>query len=321
MSFVKKPELVVLIRIPASGKSTLTEKYEKEGYLLLSSDTMRREIYGTGFPTDKKERDKLRNFIYKEIREGAARALSEEKNVIIDSTNLTRKKRLQILRAVENIEAEKTAILLICSPEECHRRNAMRPEELRVPEHELERMIRSFECPMPGEGWDRIIPIISEVEYRFPEEKLKDFSQDNPHHSLSLGEHMEAARRYAEQQGYSPTLTKICYLHDMGKLYTKVFENSRGEPTNIAHFYGHDSYGAYLYLCAECCGNSPSPEEFSRILYEANLIGCHMRPMMAWSSSKTAKIKDEQMFGKEFVCDIEKINAADKAAINADFDN
>jgi hypothetical protein len=43
--------------------------------------------------------------------------------------------------------------------------------------------------------------------------------------------------------------------------------------------------------------------------------------MMAWSSSKTAKIKDEQMFGKDFVSDIEKINAADKAAINADFDN
>jgi predicted kinase len=107
MSFIKKPELLVLIGIPASGKSTLSEKYVKDGYLLLSSDGMRRKIYGTGFPTDKKERDKLRNFIYKEIREGAARALSKGKNVIIDSTNLTRKKRLQILRAVENIEAKK----------------------------------------------------------------------------------------------------------------------------------------------------------------------------------------------------------------------
>ena len=223
MSFVKKPELVVLIGVPASGKSTLTEKYEKEGYLLLSSDKMRQEIYGTGFPTDKKERDKLRSSIYKKIREGAAEALSEGKNVIIDSTNLTRKKRLQILRAVENIEAEKTAILLICPPEECHRRNALRPEELRVPQREMERMIRSFECPSLGEGWDEIIPVISEVEYRFPEEKLKDFPQDNPHHTLTLEEHMEAARRYAEMQGYSPRLTKICYLHDMGKLYTKVF--------------------------------------------------------------------------------------------------
>ena len=321
MSFVKKPKLIVTVGIPASGKSTVTEKYEKEGYLLLSSDKMRHKIYGTGFPTDKKERDKLRNFIYKEIREGAARALYKGENVIIDSTNLTRKKRLQILRAVENIEAEKTAILLICPPEECQRRNALRPHELRVPEYELERMIRSFECPMPGEGWDRIIPVISEVAYRFPEEKIGNFKQDNPHHSLTLGEHMEAARRYAERQGYSPALARICYLHDMGKLYTKEFKNSKGEPTREAHFYGHDSYGAYLYLCAECCGKSPSPEEFSSILYEANLIGCHMRPMLAWSSSKTAKTKDEQMFGKDFISDIEKINAADKAAINADFDN
>jgi hypothetical protein len=43
--------------------------------------------------------------------------------------------------------------------------------------------------------------------------------------------------------------------------------------------------------------------------------------MLAWSSSKTAKSKDEQMFGEEFVRDIEKINAADKAAINTVFDN
>ena len=125
---------------------------------------------------------------------------------------------------------------------------------------------------------------------------------------------MAAAEKYAKVHEYSEKLIKICRLHDIGKLYTKEFRNYKGEPSRIAHYYGHENLGAYLYLTMELCGNDREKAEIKEILYEAALINCHMRPLTAWKDSLTAKERDKALFGEDFVSDIEKINAADRSA-------
>lgn len=35
------------------------------------------------------------------------------------------------------------------------------------------------------------------------------------------------------------------YLHDIGKIKTKTFINTKGEKTEIAHYYSHEKVGAY----------------------------------------------------------------------------
>ena len=109
-------------------------------------------------------------------------------------------------------------------------------------------------------------------------------------------------------------MQKLLRYHDTGKLYTKEFRNYRGEPTETAHFYGHENYSAYLYLTEMCCGRDVSGEEFRTILYETSLINCHMRPLNVWKGSASAKEKDLKLFGKPFMEDLEAVHRADRAA-------
>ena len=308
------PTLYVLIGIPASGKSTVAKRLLNEGCLVFSSDEIRGEIYGEGFPDDERERQRLKTAIFNRIKESARKNLSRGRSVVIDATNLNRKKRIKLLSYIGNTPCHKIALLLITSPEVCKERNAQRKKGKMVPTEDMDRLINSFEIPVLGEGWDEIIPIINDTKYEYPFDLLEDFSQDNPHHTLTLGGHMDAAREYAKNHGYSERLTRICALHDIGKLYTKQFANYKGEPTDIAHFYGHENLGAYLYLAMELCGRERTNEEIKEALYDAALINCHMRPLTAWRDSLKAKDRDKELFGEEFVSDIEKINAADRVA-------
>lgn len=140
----------------------------------------------------------------------------------------------------------------------------------------------NFECPNYWEGWDEIEPVADSTPYQFPFEKIRGFGQDNPHHSLTLDAHMAAAVQFCREQGYGEMLERVSTYHDIGKLYTKQYRNTRGEPTTNAHYLGHDNYGAYLYLTEMCCGKNLSAEEFRQVLYETNLINCHMRPLAQW---------------------------------------
>ncbi len=309
------PSLIMLMGIPGSGKSTLARSLAREDNTVLSSDEIRAEIFGgEGFPEGEKERERLKNAVYSEIRKRAKAHLENGRSVVIDATNLNRKKRTKLLSFFGQIPCYKKAVLFVTSPEVCRRRNSLRPEGKRVPEEDMQRLLRGFEVPVMGEGWDEISLVIDEEKYDYPFDILPGFSQDTPYHTLTLGKHMEAAKEYAIARGYSDALVKICALHDIGKLYTKEFKNYKGEPTDTAHFYGHENFGAYLYLAMELCGKGREEKEIKEILYEAALINCHMRPLTAWRDSLAAKEKDKILFGEGFVSDIEKINAADGSA-------
>ncbi len=309
------PSLIMLIGIPCSGKSTLAKSLDCEGYTVLSSDEIRWRLFGKDcFPAYEKEREKIRRAVQRVIREEAKELLENGRSVVIDATNLNRKKRRKLLSFFQDTPSYKRAILLVTSPEVCKERNHSRPRAKRAPDENMNELLRQFEIPIMGEGWDEISLHIHDKEYQYPFELLTDFSQDNPHHTLTLGAHMDAAKEYAIAHGYSDVLVKICALHDIGKLFTKEFKTYKGAPSDTAHFYGHENYGAYLYLAMELCGKGREEKEIKEILYEAALINCHMRPLTAWKDSLSAKEKDKVIFGKNFVSDIEKINAADGAA-------
>ena len=109
-------------------------------------------------------------------------------------------------------------------------------------------------------------------------------------------------------------LRRAARYHDIGKLYTKRFENTRGEKTKIAHYYGHENYGAYLFLTEMCCGKEINASEFDRVLYDANLINCHMRPLTRWAYIENAEKKDRLLFGDPFVEDLILLHQADRSA-------
>ena len=312
----KEIEFIMFVGIPASGKSTMAKSYEEKGYTVFSSDAIRAEIeekVKTGeyeIPSNAN----LNSVVFDTLQKRAIEALKEGKSVIFDATNLGRKRRMNFKKHLWRIDCKKKLMLFITSVDECKRRNALRKGKARVPNDAMDKMLRNFECPGVWEGWDEIIPVIDSVPYSFDFNSVVGFSQDNPHHTLTLEGHLNSAHAHAVERGFSPTVQKITLYHDIGKVATKKFENRFGEKTEVAHFYGHENYGAYLYLTEKCCGKTPTKEEFEQILYETNLINCHMRPLILWRNDEITKQRDKILFGEQFFTDLVALNECDRFA-------
>lgn len=309
-------ELVMFVGIPASGKSTMSAAYREQGYLVLSSDEIRDTLLeGTGLGgIPEQERAHIHRQVFETIRKRTGEAMKQGQSVVVDATNLGRKRRMSFLKQFRQFDCTKKCVLFITSAEICMERNRKRTGNARVPESDMQRMLCNFECPNYWEGWDEIIPVTDAVPYQFPVGEIRGFDQDNPHHSLTLEEHMAAAARFCAEQGYGEMLERVAACHDIGKLYTKQFRNSRGEPTEDAHYLGHDNYGAYLYLTEMCCGKTLTEEDFRKVLYETCLINCHMRPLIHWRWTDNAEEKDRQLFGEEFLFHLQALHQADRSA-------
>ena len=309
-------ELVMFVGIPASGKSTRSAQYREKGYLILSSDEIREGlIKGADLERlPEKEKTQLHCRVFEIIRKEAGAALKRGQSVVVDATNLSRKRRMSFLAQFKRFSCTKKCVLFITSAKICMERNRKRTGNACVPEDGMLRMLCNFECPNYWEGWDEIEPVADSTAYQFPFEKIQGFEQDNPHHSMTLDAHIAAAVRFCKEQGYGEMLERVAAYHDIGKLYTKQYRNTRGEPTPHAHYLGHDNYGAYLYLTEMCCGKELSEQEFRQVLYETSLINCHMRPLVQWSWGAGIEEKDRKLFGQQFIADLLALHEADRAA-------
>ncbi len=304
----KNTELVMLVGIPGSGKSFVSSKYRECGYAVHSSDAIRKELYGA------EEIQGKATVVFEMLTQRVRKDLMNGRSCVIDATNLSRKRRMSMLMSVSKHATKKTCVVVLASPETCLERNANR--ERTVPPEVVYKMLCSFETPYYYEGWDSIELVMNGEPYVFPREEAAALSQDNPHHTLTVGKHMEAARDYCIEHGFSAAVCEAAWYHDTGKLYTKRFQNSRGEPTEIAHFYGHENYSAYLYLC-EKAGNDPAcaaGEDAGDTLYIANLINWHMRPLTAWRYSPGSEDKDRTLMGETMYRDLKHLNQADREA-------
>ena len=237
------------------------------------------------------------------------------KNVILDATNLKRKNRRHLIdNILKDVPCEKVCVLFATPYECCLKNNASR--DRKVPEHVLERMYKNFEVPCYAEKWDDIQIVYWDyekdgLEFDFEKdlEVWKSISHDNPHHHLSIGNHMQKAYEYMSEKTDNALLLLATYLHDCGKIVTKDYHDSKGNPTgNVAHYYQHHCCGSYdslFYL-----KGLPNDD----VLYVSLLIGLHMNPFLKWSNSERAKEKDRRLFGEKVYSDIIKLHEADLAA-------
>lgn len=304
-------KFIMLVGLPASGKSTYAEKLKEKGYHIHSSDKIREELTG-----DVNSQDKNID-VFAELHKRVKNDLQNGISCVYDATNMSRKRRVSFLNDIKNIECEKICILFLTPIEECKRRNQER--ERKVPEGVFDKMLKSFWVPMEYEGWDRVdVGILEGYEYHFPIEKTYNFDQCNSRHSKRLFDHMNDTALYIQSntnQNFKKTrryrnLMLAAYYHDIGKLYTQTFINSKGEETEDAHYYGHDGYGAYLYLLIEFYG-CLFPDDARNI---AALINWHMSPYITWEDSEKAMKRDRRMIGEEMYQDIMLLHEADVAA-------
>ena len=321
-----KPKLIVPIGLPGCGKSTWAkEMVEKESYVVHSSDQIRLEL-GTTADDPHKNDQKAFQIMHERVKKD----LLAGKNCIYDATNLSRKNRRQFLEELTHIPCEKEALLFLVPVEVCKERNSRREGFARVPNSVYDRMLKAFNVPDKRyDGFDTIDFIAYDGGFSIPDyNHLDDFSQDNPHHTESLGDHMRLAAvnvhmimgspdHYDPDSVYSPNnLAYVARYHDIGKFYTKDFHNSKGEPSKEAHFYGHDNVGAYMYLLKwlKEIPSSFRKETFETALTVANVINWHMAPHTIWKQSERRRNFDREHLDPELVKAIDVLYEADKRA-------
>ena len=269
------PKFYMLVGISGSGKSFIANQLKgiyKDNIVVCSSDAIRKELWGD--ENDQRNPQKVFELLHKRVK----KALKEGKNVVYDATNLSRKRRMGFLKEISNISCFKSCLLIATPFEECVEND--RKRERTVGEKVIRHQRESFQCPYFYEGWDSINIMNPTDKANLKEldeivEDLKAISHDNPHHDYSIGEHILAAKAYCDnkRKEYEKRMVKytlspfytdpvkvyefekeiedwhiagvVANYHDIGKGATKRFRNSKGEPTEIAHYYNHHNVSAY----------------------------------------------------------------------------
>lgn len=306
-------EFIMLTGIPASGKSTYAAKLLEEhpDYHIHSSDEIRKELFKD--ENEQGHNEEVFNVLHKRIKADLKKGIS----CVYDATNLRRGRRIEFLREIGRFHCRRKCVVFFIPPEVLKQRNTERDRH--VPDKVIDSFLRTFQCPYYYEGWDEIEAVGGEKLYDLQLSSLDSFSQDNPHHDLTLGEHLRFAGEYiSKSHPGNDTLLCTCLAHDVGKAYTKTFVNAGGEKTDIAHYYGHECYGAYLHGCYWFSGNPEATNKdeayLKEGLYRTNLINWHMRPLRAWDYSEKAREKDMKLIGREMYNDILAIHEADMYA-------
>lgn len=283
--------LVLMVGLPASGKSTYAKAYESEDTVVLSSDEYRKRLLG-----DEKCQDN-NDLVFKTLYKDARELLQNGKNVVIDATNINMKARRRVLANFADLKIIRQAVVmatpyLICVKEDSQR-------ERTVGEEVIKKFLCRFEIPMEYEGFDEVTIIKRAVQESLPlmAERMDGFDQKNDHHEYNLRKHCELCGILVALRSETASLRQAAVFHDIGKLFTQTF----GEDGQ-AHYYSHHNVGAYYYMCSYEVG------DINEIFY----INFHMSPFF-WKEDKT-RAKYKRLFGDFLYDNLMILHECDKLA-------
>jgi predicted kinase len=296
--------LIMAIGLPASGKSTFYKnEIEPQPYesVYVSSDAIREEVFGD--VNDQNHNNEVFNIMFKRAVEG----LKADKLVYYDATNISRKRRMNFIKEVRAAVKDKDIFVsgVIFAPDiqTVMARNMER--ERTVPAEVIKRMLYHFEVPAYAEGFNKIsIYEVGNGSLFGILDELRKVAHDNPHHSLSIGEHMDAAYEgyihNAHRQSF--VVARALQFHDIGKGIVKQFKDARGRIVPVAHYYCHENVGAYMYLSMSVRMESD--------LYVALLINHHMDHFKGEKYLERMR----KIYGDIFMSDLEIVHKYDVAA-------
>lgn len=145
----KRPQAVILMGIPASGKSTFSARCfgEAQGYVRINRDALR---------TDGAVKARL------------WQCLASRRSFVLDNTQVRRADRARFIALASAAGYEVCGYYMASSTEDCLCRNALRNGPARIPDAAIFSMAARLELPTYAEGFERIFHVSWEAngEYR-----------------------------------------------------------------------------------------------------------------------------------------------------------
>lgn len=302
----KIPRFCMVVGLPGSGKSSFIEDVLcKQGIdikYVHSSDSIRQELFN-----DINNQDN-NNLVFETLHTRIKEDLKNGNSCVYDATNIHEKYRRAFLQELKNIPCKKECYIIATPYEICLERDKQRDRT--VGEEVIKRMYKTFNIPTDREGWDGIYLCYSNGArdyYSCAElfDRLKKIQQNNPHHTLTIGDHCMKAYEIAKEICKRETwitdhqravLLTSAMFHDIGKEKTATFINMKGEKTDICHYYGHENVGAYDSLFLDLWKDETEENDF--ILSVADMIQLHMK-LYSNPESEKYKRKLQNRIGEE----------------------
>ena len=132
-------DLVVLIGLPASGKSSFHRARYAGTHVHVSKDLLGRA---------QRKNEKQMRLVEDALRSG--------RSVVVDNTNPRRADRAPLIEVARRLGATSTGILVTASIADCLRRNAARDGKARVPAVAIYVAARKLEAPSREGGFDEV---------------------------------------------------------------------------------------------------------------------------------------------------------------------
>ena len=275
--------------------------------MVVSSDGIRAEWYGDENILGDASK------IFREVELRCRAALFNDRNVVMDATNLNAKKRKNFLNQMPTGHQYKCVVM--CTPfDECYARDCKR--ERHVGFEVLARMVRNFQMPYYNEGWDKIELVfpphdVELIGHDHLQEELV-FDQKNHHHSMTVGEHEQAAANYASDNDFPYLVRCAANWHDCGKIHTQSPPDSNGD----CHYRGHDSVSAYYYITSYEAGWMVEIGNEDAAIKIATMVTWHMVPyqfeksdypreeFLMWARSKDFDEEMAENIWQLHLCDV-----------------
>lgn len=248
-----KPEFLMLVGLPASGKTTYIKKYFNQNLKVHSSDAIREEL--SGDINNQNINKQVFETLHKRVKEDLKNGIS----CVYDATNISWKRRKAFLQELNSIDCWKICHIIATPFEVCLEQNEQR--DRKVPYEVIERMYKNFDIPWWNEGWDDIKLWYADKNYKNAYGHwgkfildTEYFDQESKWHSQTLGKHCGECLKYVstkvnELNCLNENETFIAAaLHDCGKPFVKSFKDSNGHPSEFAHYYNHENVGSYNSL-------------------------------------------------------------------------
>ena len=150
-------ELVILIGLQGSGKSSFRRAHFSETHLCVSKDD---------FPNAINRNRRQRRMIEEAFAEG--------RSVVVDNTNPTVADRAELIDLAREFQAQVIGYYFESVVADCRRRNAQREGKARVPDIAIFTTINKLQPPSYDEGFDKLFFVRLTQDSRFEISEWKE---------------------------------------------------------------------------------------------------------------------------------------------------